>query len=215
MKLDRIFQVLVPKDKKFYPLFCQASANLVECTRAFKDLLLATDDNSRNDLVKKVKKLEKAGDKITVSIFDELNSTFITPFDREDIHKLTNRIDTVVDLINTSARRIQLYKLYEIPDVFHKMADLLIAAADEINTVTLGLNDVHHIQQFKENCIRIGELENESDVLNYSFLSEIFDNETNAISLIKKRDILNSLEKAMDRCEDVSDVFLTIIVKYA
>lgn len=215
MKLDRIFQVLVPKDKKFYPLFCQASANLVECTRAFKDLLLATDDNSRNDLVKKVKKLEKAGDKITVSIFDELNSTFITPFDREDIHKLTNRIDTVVDLINTSARRIQLYKLYEIPDVFHKMADLLIAAADEINTVTLGLNDVHHIQQFKENCIRIGELENESDVLNYSFLSEIFDNETNAISLIKKRDILNALEKAMDRCEDVSDVFLTIIVKYA
>jgi uncharacterized protein Yka (UPF0111/DUF47 family) len=96
-----------------------------------------------------------------------------------------------------------------------KMADLLIAAADEINTVTLGLNNIHQMQKFRENCIRIGKLENESDVLNYSFLSEIFDNETNAISLIKKRDILNSLEKAMDKCEDVSDVFLTILVKYA
>lgn len=215
MKLDKIFQVLVPKDKKFYPLFCQASANLVECTLTFKELLLAKDEDVRNELVRKVKKHEKTGDKITVSIFDELNSKFITPFDGEDIHKLTNRIDTVVDLINTSARRIQLYKLYDIPPVFMKMADLLIAAADEINTVTLGLNNIHQMQKFRENCIRIGELENESDVLNYSFLSEIFDNETNAISLIKKRDILNSLEKAMDKCEDVSDVFLTILVKYA
>ncbi|HLO90655.1 MAG TPA: DUF47 family protein [Lentimicrobium sp.] len=215
MKLDKIFQVLVPKDKKFYPLFCQASANLVECTLTFKELLLAKDEDVRNELVRKVKKHEKTGDKITVSIFDELNSKFITPFDGEDIHKLTNRIDTVVDLINTSARRIQLYKLYDIPPVFMKMADLLIAAADEINTVTLGLNNIHQMQKFRENCIRIGKLENESDVLNYSFLSEIFDNETNAISLIKKRDILNSLEKAMDKCEDVSDVFLTILVKYA
>lgn len=215
MKLDKVFQILVPKDKKFYPLFCHASSNLVECTEVFKELLNANDEEKRNELVKEVKKLEKVGDQITSSIFDELNSTFITPFDRDDIHKLTNRIDTVVDLINTCAKRIQLYKLYEIPPVFHKMADLIEQAAHLINEVTLGLNDIHTISRFKNHCIRIQELENESDVLNYSFLSEIFDSETNAISLIKKRDILNSLEKAMDRCEDVSDVFVTIIVKNA
>ncbi len=215
MKLDQVFQLLVPKDKKFHPLFCQASSNLIECTLAFRELLDAKNDDLRNELVARVKKLEKTGDKITSTIFDELNSTFITPFDREDIHKLTNRIDTVVDLINTSAKRMILYKLYEIPPVFIQMSELLIEAAKEINTVTIGLNDIHKIQQYKQNCIRISELENESDVLNYSFLSEIFDQETNAISLIKKRDILNSLEKAMDRCEDVSDVFQTIIVKNA
>ncbi len=215
MKLDKVFQLLVPKDKKFYPLFCEASSNLVKCSLTFKELLLAKEESNRNELVKKVKKLEKEGDRITAKIFDELNSTFITPFDREDIHKLTNRIDTVVDLINTSARRLQLYRLYEIPPVFMQMADLLIKASEEINEVTIGLKDIHKINHFKDNCYRIGELENESDALNYSFLSEIFDNETNAISLIKKRDILNSLEKAMDRCEDVSDVFLTIIVKNA
>lgn len=215
MKLDKFFQLLVPKDKKFYPLFCQASANLVECSVTFKELLVTSDEEKRNELVKRIKKLEKAGDKITTTIFDELNSTFITPFDREDIHKLTSRIDTVVDLINTSAKRIQLYKLFEIPPVFLQMADLLVKASNEINIVTLGLKDIHTFQNYKENCIRIGELENESDSLNFSFLSEIFDHETNAISLIKKRDILNSLEKAMDRCEDVSDVFQTIIVKNA
>jgi hypothetical protein len=215
MKLDKIFQVLVPKDKKFYPLFCQASANLVECAQVFNELLLAKNEETRDELVKKVKKLEKAGDKITSTIFDQLNSTFITPFDREDIHKLTTRIDSVVDLINTSARRIQLYKLLDIPPVFLKMSDLLILSAKEIDTITIGLKDIHSISKFKDNCLQIGEWENESDVLNYSFLSEIFDNETNAISLIKKRDILNSLEKAMDKCEDVSDVFQTIIVKNA
>ncbi|MGE5383215.1 MAG: DUF47 domain-containing protein [Omnitrophica WOR_2 bacterium] len=215
MKLDKFFQLLVPKDKKFYPLFCQASANLVEATLTFKELLLMNDEEKRNELVKRVKKLEKAGDKITSNIFDELNSTFITPFDREDIHKLTSRIDTVVDLINTSARRIQMYKLVEIPPVFLQMTELLVKAAEEINKVTIGLNDIHKFHIYKENCVLIGELENESDTLNFSFLSEIFDSESNAISLIKKRDILNSLEKAMDRCEDVSDVFQTIIVKNA
>lgn len=215
MKLDKFFQLLVPKDKKFYPLFCQASENLVESSKAFQELLRITDEEKRNELVKQIKKLEKAGDKITSTIFDQLNSTFITPFDREDIHKLTSRIDTVVDLINTSARRLQLYRLFEIPPVFHQMAELLNKSAEEINTVTHGLNDIHKFHQYKENCIRIGEMENESDTLNFSFLSEIFDTETNAISLIKKRDILNSLEKAMDRCEDVSDVFQTIIVKNA
>lgn len=215
MKLDKFFQLMVPKDKKFYPLFCQASANLVQCSIAFKELLLITEEEKRNEAVKRIKKFEKTGDKITSTIFDELNSTFITPFDREDIHKLTSRIDTVVDLIHTSAKRIQLYKLVEIPPVFLQMAELLIKASNEINTITLGLNDIHTFQSYKENCIKIGEWENESDSLNFSYLSEIFDNETNAISLIKKRDILNSLEKAMDRCEDVADVFQTIIVKNA
>ncbi|KAF0199094.1 MAG: hypothetical protein FD166_719 [Bacteroidetes bacterium] len=215
MKLDKIFQFLIPKDRKFFPLFTDASANLVNCSLEFQKLLNCTDEEQRNEHVRNVKKFEKIGDKITVTIYDELNSTFITPFDREDIQKLANRIDNVVDLVNTSAKRIQLYKLVEIPPVFYKMAELLIEASHEINAVVKGLNKIHDIAKYKEHCIRIGELENESDDLNFSYLSEIFDNETNAISLIKKRDVLNSLEKAMDRCEDVADVLNTILVKYA
>jgi predicted phosphate transport protein (TIGR00153 family) len=215
MKLDKIFQFLVPKDKKFFPLFCDASANLVNCTTEFQKLLNFSHEEERTELVKRVKKLEKIGDKITMSIIDELNSTFITPFDREDIQKLANRIDNVVDLVNTSAKRIQLYKLNEIPPVFHQMAELLIEASREIDIVVRGLKNIHSIIDFKDHIVRISELENESDVLNYSYLSEIFDTETNAISLIKKRDILISLEKAMDRCEDVADILNTIQVKYA
>lgn len=215
MKLDKFFQFLVPKDRKFFPLFCEASANLVNCTLEFQKLLNYSDEEERTERVKKVKKLEKIGDKITVSIFEELNSTFITPFDREDIQKLANRIDNVVDLVNTSAKRIQLYRLTEIPPVFHQMAALLVQSAEEIDIVVRGLNHIHNIAGFKDHLIRISELENESDALNYSYLSEIFDTETNAISLIKKRDVLNSLEKAMDRCEDVADILNTLQVKYS
>ncbi|MBK6963396.1 MAG: DUF47 domain-containing protein [Bacteroidales bacterium] len=215
MKLDKIFQFLVPKDKKFFPLFSEASANLVNCSLEFQKLLNTKDEDQRNEYVKNVKKFEKIGDKITVTIYDELNSTFITPFDREDIQKLANRIDNVVDLVNTSAKRIQLYKLYEIPPVFHQMAALVCEASKEIDAVVKGLNKINDIGKYKNHCIRIGELENESDDLNFSYLSEIFDHETNAINLIKKRDVLNSLEKAMDRCEDVADILNTILVKYA
>ncbi len=215
MKLDKIFQFLLPKDTKFFPLFSQASANLVNCSVEFQKLLNCSDEEERNELVKNVKKFEKTGDRITETIFDELNSTFITPFDREDIQKLANRIDNVVDLVNTSAKRIQLYKLVDIPPVFHKMAELVTEASKEIDLVVKGLNKIHDISSYKNHCLRIAELENESDALNFSYLSEIFDTETNAISLIKKRDVLNSLEKAMDRCEDVADILNTILVKYA
>lgn len=215
MKLDKIFQFLLPKDTKFFPLFSEASANLINCSLEFQKLLNCTDEEQRNELVKNVKKLEKTGDRITETIFDELNSTFITPFDREDIQKLANRIDNVVDLVNTSAKRIHLYKLVDIPPVFHKMAELVTEASREIDVVVKGLHKIHDIASYKKHCLRIAELENESDALNFSYLSEIFDTETNAISLIKKRDVLNSLEKAMDRCEDVADILNTILVKYA
>lgn len=215
MKIDKFFQFLVPKDKKFFPYFNEASENLVKCTLEFQKLLNSANEEEKAERVKNVKKLEKAGDKITNAIIEELNSTFLTPFDREDIQKLANRIDNVVDLVNTSAKRIQLYKLNEIPPVFHHMAELLVEASKEIDVVVKGLKSIHNMVGFKDHIIRISELENESDALNYSFLSEIFDNENNAIILIKKRDILTSLEKAMDRCEDVGDVLNTIQVKYA
>lgn len=215
MKLDKFFQLLTPKDKKFYPMFCEASDNLVKCSLVFRELLNCTDENTKMEYVVNIKKLEKVGDRITTSIFDELNSVFITPFDREDIQQLANRIDNVVDILNACAKRLQLYRLPEIPPVFLEMADLVVKAAHEINEVTLGLNNLHTINRFKVNCETIGRLENESDALNYSFLAEIFDTETNAITLLKKRDILNSLEKAMDYSEDVADVFQTIIVKHA
>jgi predicted phosphate transport protein (TIGR00153 family) len=205
MKLDKIFQILVPKDKKFYPLFKEASTNLVAAAVLLTEMVRNGNNTERAEYVSKIKALEHIGDDYTKTLLMELNRTFITPFDREDILELANRLDGVVDLINTTAKRIVLYNLTEIPKEFIEMADLILACAKEIDSIFNGLKDVHSLLQYKDSC----------RLINHQYLAKIFQEETNGIELIKKKDILTSLEKAIDRCEDVADVIQTLIIKNA
>ncbi|NMC99767.1 MAG: DUF47 family protein, partial [Bacteroidales bacterium] len=110
MGINSFFQILVPKDKKFYPSFKQAAANLVDVSEVLIQLMKSEVWEEKVKLISKIKELEKKGDDITHAMFDMLNSSFITPFDREDIHDLISSIDDVVDYINGSAQRYLLYK---------------------------------------------------------------------------------------------------------
>ena len=215
MKLDKIFQILVPKDKKFYPLFKEASTNVVAAAILLTEMVRNDHNGERAEYVSKIKELEHKGDSYTKTLLKELNKTFITPFDREDILELANRLDGVVDLINTTAKRIVLYNLTEIPSEFVEMADLILTCANEIDSIFNGLKDVHSLLQYKDSCRLIHDIESQSDDINHLYLAKIFQEETNGIELIKKKDILTSLEKAIDRCEDVADVIQTIIIKNA
>ena len=215
MKLDKIFQILVPKDKKFYPLFKEASTNVVAAAVLLTEMVRNDHNSERAEYVAKIKDLEHLGDNYTKTLLKELNKTFITPFDREDILELANRLDGVVDLINTTAKRIVLYNLTEIPSEFIEMADLILTCAKEIDSIFNGLKDVHSLLQYKDSCRLIHDIESQSDDINHEYLAKIFQEETNGIELIKKKDILTSLEKAIDRCEDVADVIQTIIIKNA
>jgi len=125
MKLDKIFQILVPKDKKFYPLFKEASTNVVAAAVLLTEMVRNVHNSERAEYVSKIKEKEHLGDNYTKTLLKELNKTFITPFDREDILELANRLDGVVDLINTTAKRIVLYNLTEIPLEFIEMAETL------------------------------------------------------------------------------------------
>lgn len=215
MKLDKIFQILVPKDKKFYPLFKEASTNVVAASVLLTEMVRKAHNGERAEYVTRIKTLEHIGDDYTKTLLKELNKTFITPFDREDILELANRLDGVVDLINTTAKRIVLYNLTEIPSEFIEMADLILTCAKEIDSMFNGLKDVHSLLQYKDSCRLIHDIESQSDEINHQYLAKIFQEETNGIELIKKKDILTSLEKAIDRCEDVADVIQTIIIKNA
>jgi predicted phosphate transport protein (TIGR00153 family) len=215
MKLDKIFQILVPKDKKFYPLFKEASTNVVAAAVLLTEMVRNVHNSERAEYVSKIKEKEHLGDNYTKTLLKELNKTFITPFDREDILELANRLDGVVDLINTTAKRIVLYNLTEIPLEFIEMADLILNCAKEIDSIFNGLKDVHSLLQYKDSCRLIHDIESQSDDINHEYLAKIFQEETNGIELIKKKDILTSLEKAIDRCEDVADVIQTIIIKNA
>jgi predicted phosphate transport protein (TIGR00153 family) len=215
MKIDRFFQFLVPKEGKFFPLFKEASTNLVFTSNLLLQMVNEPDQQKRNDYVAKIKDAEHEGDRITKKLFKTLNSTFITPFDREDIFNLVSKTDSIVDLTYTTAKRLLLYNIKTVPAEFIEMAGMLVKASNVINTIYDGLTDPRALSKYKELCHEISEIEGASDEINYNYLAKIFQTESDGVELIKKKDILNSLEKAIDRCDDVADVISTIIVKYA
>lgn len=215
MKLDKIFGFLVPKDHKFFALFNLASDNLVNSSELLIKLIRETDLNKREDYIRQIKDAEHSGDDITRDLIEELNGTFITPFDREDIHELISNMDDVVDLINTTSKRIHFYKLASFPEEFVKIADLIHASNKEIQYVLRNVSNVNDFQKHKKSCSTISNFESEVDDIYQSYLSDLFESEKNAIDLIKKRDILASLEKTIDKCDDVAKTFSSIIIKIA
>ncbi|MRR22200.1 DUF47 domain-containing protein [bacterium] len=215
MKLDKIFSYLAPKEGKFYPLFKDASANLIIGAELLVDFMNEPSPEKREALSNKIKETELVGDQIARNLYKALNGTFITPFDREDIFDLIHATDSVLDLIHGASKQTHLYKLAEIPSEFREMADVIRKASIEINTAFNGLRDVLNLSKYKDNCHRIGELEEHADDINHRYLAKLFQEEKDAIELIKKKDILAALEKAVDRCDDVADILSSVIIKIA
>jgi len=213
MKVDKIFSFLVPKDRKFFPLFNKAADNMVATSELLIKLIRESDLEKRLDYIKAIKDAEHVGDDLTKELIDELNGTFITPFDREDIHELISTMDSVVDYIHTAAKRIHFYKLPAFPDEFVQIVDRIHSANKEVLFVLRNVRNAHDFKNYNDSCVKIKNFESEVDDIYQQYLAELFESETNAIDLIKKRDILASLEKAIDKCDDVANVFSSIMVK--
>src|SRR5512138_3184472 len=141
MNIDRFLKVFVPKDHSFYPLFESDVTNLVKATELLRQLVASTDPSEHDRLYKQIKDVEHIGDGITTKAYVQLNKSFITPFDREDIHELTAHIDDVVDTINGIGRRMCLYRPKNILPVYHEMAELIFSAAKELEDAVHCLKD--------------------------------------------------------------------------
>ncbi|MHC1703872.1 MAG: DUF47 domain-containing protein [Tenuifilaceae bacterium] len=216
MNIDTILKFFVPKDHAFFPLFEKDANNLIKTTEVLK-LLLSTEDIEQQEIfVKQIKELEKNGDDITHTIFDQLNKSFITPFDREDIQEFGSNIDDVVDTINGVGQRIKLYKPKNYIPIYLDFAEILYLAAKEIQfSVNLLTDPARNKDKIMQSCITINTLENKADELYHHGISTLFENEKDPFELIKKKEILETLEKAVDKAEDVSDAIKTILVKMA
>ncbi len=214
MAISSIFQILVPKDNKFIGLFEKGAANLMKAAELLKELTAAPEDISRrNSITATIKEHEKCGDDITHTIFNELNKTFITPFDRDDIQGLASSVDDVLDGINDSCQKIMLYNPKVLSPEFAKMAEYIFESSEEISNAVMDLKNIKNSGKIKEACININTIENHADELYHNYLSYLFEKETNAVELIKKKEIMQILEKTVDMSENVSDVIKSIIVK--
>ncbi|MEZ4846787.1 MAG: DUF47 family protein [Bdellovibrionota bacterium] len=215
MSVNSIIQYFVPKDTKFYPLFEEASANLVKISNELYEAYLTTDKNKRLEHIRQVETLEHVGDEITHKIYDEVATTFITPFDREDMQRLASILDDIADFIHGAAKRVDLYRVEEIHYGMLKLAELIVESTEQIHIAVKGLRSRRNYNEVRDALVKVNSLENHADDIFEAAIAKLFDDESNAIEIIKTKEILSTLETATDRCEDAAHIMETVIVKFA
>ena len=213
---NSFFSKFTPKEPKFFPILKEMSEVILVASDLIIECVQNSDHEAAIEYYKKIKEQERRGDELSNRVFDELNSTFITPFDREDIHHLADRLDDVTDFINSCAKKIALYNPKKMPQDAVKLAENIKEAAVFINKAVDELDVLKkNSKKIKEYCHELHVLENKADDLYENFLIQLFENEKNAVEIIKQKEIMSELEKANDAAETVGKIIKTIIVKYA
>ncbi|MDD3161413.1 MAG: DUF47 family protein [Bacteroidales bacterium] len=216
MAINSIFSFLTPRETKFFPLLNEMSDKLVEASLLINKLIQSTDREKSKEIYKQIKEVETSGDELINRIFAELNDTFITPFDREDIHNLCERLDDVLDLINSSGKRIIIYNPKHIPEKTIQMSNLIIKGSHAVKAT---VNELHTITKKPfyalDQINNLHTVEHEADDVYEHFVMELFEKEVDSIELIKIKEIMQELEKTTDRLDAVGKIIKTIIVKYA
>ena len=216
MKFEKFLQIFVPTDHSFYPLFESASKNLVEASILLKEMIGSSDSVSHDGIARKIKDIEHASDEITNKVYDQLNKSFITPFDREDIHELAANIDDVLDSINGISRRICLYKPKKLNTGFSELAELIYQAALLIDDAVGSLEHAgDRRKKIFSSCEKVKDIEHKADDTYYNGVSSLFEKEDDSKELIKNIRILEILERCVDEEEDVTDTIRTILIKLA
>jgi predicted phosphate transport protein (TIGR00153 family) len=213
---NSFFSKFTPKEPKFFPILKDMADVLLVASDLIIECVQNNDHEKAIEYYKKIKEQERKGDALSARVFDELNSTFITPFDREDIHHLADKLDDVTDYINSSAKRIVLYNPKQMPASAFEIAKLIKEGAISIGKAVDELDVLKkHSNKIKEYCQELKITENKADDVYENFLIDLFENQKDGIEIIKLKEIMSELEKATDAAEHVGKIIKTIIVKYA
>jgi predicted phosphate transport protein (TIGR00153 family) len=201
---------ILPREEGFLTLFVRQAENVAAGATALVELLTTYSDPPAG--ARRVKDLEHIGDTITHELNTRLNQTFITPFDREDIHELASKVDDVLDLADAAAGRLVLYGVKSIRPGVVELAQILETATREILAAVRLLDKQDHIL---DHCIEINRLENEGDRICRTLIATLFKEETNPVEIIKWKEVIEAIETAIDKCEDVANVIETVVLKEA
>jgi hypothetical protein len=205
-----LLQRFMPREEGFFSLFAKQADNVVVGAKALQEML--SHYTGVPEQVQSVKAIEHEGDEITHGILTKLNQTFITPFDREDIHELCSQIDDVIDLIDAAASRFVLYRVDKVREGTVDLVKVLVSASVEVSSAVHALNSP---EKALKHCIEINRYENESDRICRTLIAKLFDEETNPVQIIKWKEIFEVIETAVDKCEDVANVIEGVILKSA
>jgi uncharacterized protein len=201
---------LVPRETKFFDMFAEMSSNLIEGAQLLTDLLSNFKDVEVR--VQQLKDIEHRGDDMTHKILIKLNQTFITPIDREDIHRLASSLDDVLDFIYAAGERLVMYKINAAPPAAGDLARVIIRQSEQLSAAVALFENPGKIL---DHCVEINRLENEADRIARAAIATLFDTEKDPISLIKIKELYEMLETATDKAEDAANVLETIVLKSA
>lgn len=205
------FGRFLPHDAGFFEYFEKLGALSHE---ACQELLAMTADGADMQArALRIREIEKQADRVHHHCADALHKTFITPFDRADIHTLANRIDDVIDGVDSAASRIILYELTEMRTEARQLAEVLVRATAAMMKALTGLRDMKNAEEIKEHCIEVYKMENEGDTILRLALVRLFKEEDKPILVMKWKEIYERLEKASDRCESVASVIQGIVIE--
>lgn len=205
---------LIPRDEGFYPLFDEAAQNVAECARRLRDLLddFSGIEASHEEQIRRVGECESHGDDITRSILHRLNSSFVTPFDREDIHALTENLDDVVDDMQAAADLLVLHNVEKpLPEV-KELTDILVEAAE--TNVEL-IRKLPKLRGLDDELEAIDRLESAADKAYRRCVAQLFSGEYKAFNVLKWKDIVESIEESVNSIENISDIVESIALKHA
>lgn len=203
--------MFMPKEVKFFDLFDKQAENLVKAAEFYKKL---TDEAAFTpENVRAMHELEHYGDELTHNIINTLNETFITPFDREDILALANRLDDIIDGIYLITNRFQLYKITKPTKYSQKLANTIAQSTKAMQKALASLRSNKNMKETLFQCVEINRLENEGDVLRDEAISWLFENEKDPIMVIKQKELFEEAETVTDFCEYVANLVESILVK--
>ncbi len=215
MRFDSLIRLLLPREERFHELFAENTANLVKSGEAFLAVAIARSSDDRQLRLVDLKSLEHNGDQITRRIFEALNSTFLTPLDREDIRALAVDIDDVLDYLEGIAQFLVLFEGDKAPPDLVRFAEILLEMVQQIDAITGLIWDLRNGDKIRDRMVRISDLENQADALYISALSGLFrgENGRDAIEVLKWKEIYQGLEDACDKCKDFTHVVGNIVIK--
>ena len=216
--MGRFFQNYFLNGAQFYNLFDIAAKNAVQMAELLVDAVNTESPVEREVIFKEIDRLEGIGDSTTHKIYLALDKVVFTPLNRQDIHTLASAIDDVADFINEASERMFLYNIDEVIPAIKEISGIVLKASKEIESAVNMLRSSTKGGMILESCKLIKDYERESDQIYYNSLADLFENEKDAITLIKYREILHSLESTTNKCKNTPDVLQAILLnsfKYA
>lgn len=204
---------LFPQEVNFFELFNKQADCLVEGADAFKKAL----EKGAIDpfYLRKIKQIETKADESAGAVISQLNKSFITPFDREDIHALTKALDDVIDMMNTISNRLTVYKITDVPKDFLGFSLVIEEAARTLSSAVKGMKSMKNYDVVMNACIEVGRMENISDAMRDTALAGLFESEKDPVVIIKWKELYEDAETVVDICEDAAHVVESIMLKQA